>query len=158
MKYILIDKVLSLEPGKCIQTIKSVSLAEEYLADHFPSFPVLPGVLLLQGLVESATWLVRETRRFEHSMVLLEQTRNVRYKSFLAPGMQITYSVKTKTMEENLSSFQGVGLANDQTPIVEARFGLRHFNLADRNSAMATVDAQVIESLKKRWALLRPKS
>jgi hypothetical protein len=39
--------------------------------------------------------------------------------------------------------------------IVEARFALRHFNLADKDSAMAVVDADVIESLKKRWELLK---
>ena len=55
MRFILIDKVVSLEPGKEIKAVKSVSLAEEYLADHFPAFPVLPGVLLLEGLIESAS-------------------------------------------------------------------------------------------------------
>jgi hypothetical protein len=39
--------------------------------------------------------------------------------------------------------------------IVEAQFALKHFNLADENSAMAAIDAQVIESLKKRWELLK---
>jgi hypothetical protein len=43
-------------------------------------------------------------------------------------------------------------------PIVEARFGLRHFNLAERNPAMAMVDAQVIEAMKSRWKLLYKES
>ena len=68
MRFILIDKIISSEAGKQIKTIKSVSLAEEYLADHFPIFPVLPGVLLLQGLIESASWLVRETKNFAYSI------------------------------------------------------------------------------------------
>ena len=55
MRFILIDKIVSLKTGKEIKTVKNVSLAEEYLADHFPTFPVLPGVLLLQGLIESAS-------------------------------------------------------------------------------------------------------
>jgi 3-hydroxyacyl-[acyl-carrier-protein] dehydratase len=154
MRFILIDKVLSLEAGKQIQTVKNVSLSEEYLADHFPTFPVLPGVLLLEGLIESASWLVRMTENFAHSMILLEQARNVKYKSFLAPGSQIEYTVKARTIEENVSSFSGVGMSEGDL-IVEARFALKHFNLADENSAMAAVDAQVIESLKKRWELLR---
>ena len=154
MRFILIDKVVSLEKGKQIRTVKNVSLAEEYLADHFPTFPVLPGVLLLEGLIESASWLVRRTENFAHSMILLEQARNVKYKSFLAPGSQIEYTVKVRTIEENVSSFSGVGLS-EGVRIVEARFALRHFNLADNDSAMAAVDAGVIESLKKRWELLR---
>ncbi len=153
MRFILIDKVISLEKAKQIKSVKSVSLAEEYLADHFPSFPVLPGVLLLEGMIESASWLVRATENFAHSMILLEQARNVKYKSFLAPGGLIEYNVEAKTIEENISSFTGEGLSNGEK-IVEAKFGLRHFNLADENSAMADIDSQVIEALKQRWKLL----
>ena len=109
MRFILIDKIVSLESGKRIKAVKSVSMAEEYLADHFPTFPVLPGVLLLEGLIESASWLVREAENYAHSMILLEEVRNVRYKSFLAPGAQIEYTVEAKTIEENVSSFAGFG-------------------------------------------------
>ena len=154
MRFILIDKIVSLETGREIKAVKNVSLAEEYLADHFPIFPVLPGVLLLQGLIESASWLVRKTENFAHSMILLEQARNVKYKSFLAPGSQIEYTVQAKAIEEDISTFIGFGLSEGQR-IVEARFGLRHFNLAAQNSAMAAVDAEIIENMKKRWKLLK---
>jgi 3-hydroxyacyl-[acyl-carrier-protein] dehydratase len=154
MRFILIDKIISLESGKAIKTVKSVSLAEEYLADHFPTFPVLPGVLLLEGLIESASWLVREAENFAHSMILLEEARNVKYKSFVAPGAQIEYTVEAKTIEENISSFSGFGLSGGEQ-IVEAKFGLRHFNLADKDSAMAATDAKITENIKRRWELLR---
>jgi 3-hydroxyacyl-[acyl-carrier-protein] dehydratase len=153
MRFILIDKVVSITAGVGIRTVKNVSLSEEYLADHFPTFPVLPGVLLLEGLIESASWLVRLSENFAHSMVLLAEARNVKYKSFLAPGGQIEYIVEAKSIEENISSFTGTGVSDGQT-IVEARFGLRHFNLADQNPSMASVDGQIIEALKQRWKLL----
>jgi len=154
MRFILIDKVVSLEVGRQIKSVKNVSLSEEYLADHFPTFPVLPGVLLLEGLIESASWLVRQTENFAHSMILLEQARNVKYKSFLAPGCQIEYTVDAKTIEENVSSFAGFGISQGER-IIEARFALKHFNLAFENSSMAAVDAQIIENLKNRWELLK---
>jgi 3-hydroxyacyl-[acyl-carrier-protein] dehydratase len=153
MKFILIDKITAIEPAKTLTAIKSVSLAEEYLADHFPIFPVLPGVLLLEGLIESASWLVRQKNQFAQSMVLLENARNVRYKSFAAPGMQIQYTVNAKTIEDNTSSFTGVGVCGNEE-IVAAQFTLRHFNLADENPKMAMTDGQIVENMKKRWKLL----
>ncbi|MBN2455499.1 MAG: hypothetical protein JXB29_03025 [Sedimentisphaerales bacterium] len=154
MRFILIDKVVALESGELIKAVKNVSLAEEYLSDHFPVFPVLPGVLLLQGMIESASWLVREAESFAHSMILLEQARNVKYKSFLTPGSQIEYTVRAKTIEENESSFEGFGISASEK-IVEARFVLRHFNLAEGDSSMAGSDAKIIENMKNRWKLLK---
>lgn len=153
MKFVLIDKITALEPKQSLSAVKSVSLAEEYLADHFPIFPVLPGVLLLEGLIESASWLVRQAQNFSQSMVLLETARNVKYKSFAAPGMQIHYSVQAKSLEQNTSSFSGEGICGNE-PIVEAKFTLRHFNLADDNPRLARVDSQITEAMKQRWKLL----
>ena len=47
MRFTLLDRVVAIEPGKSITAVKSVTLAEEYLGDHFPRFHVLPGVLML---------------------------------------------------------------------------------------------------------------
>ena len=151
----MIDRVIALESGTEIRTAKSVSMAEEYLADHFPIFPVLPGVLLLQGLIESASWLVREAENFAHSMILLEQARNVKYRSFLVPGSRIEYTLQAKALEENVSSFNGTGVSDGEV-ILEAKLALRHFNLSDEDSSLAAVDARIIENLKERWELLNP--
>jgi 3-hydroxyacyl-[acyl-carrier-protein] dehydratase len=153
MRFILIDKIISLESGRRIITVKNVSLAEEYLADHFPAFPVLPGVLLLEGLIESASWLVREAESFAHSMILLEQARNVKYKSFLAPGKHIEYTVDAKSIEDQVSSFSGAGFSEGRQ-VVEGKLWLRHFNLAADDPSMARVDAEIIEGMKARLKLL----
>jgi 3-hydroxyacyl-[acyl-carrier-protein] dehydratase len=47
MRFTLLDRILQLDPGSRIVAVKNLSLAEEYLADHFPRFPVMPGVLML---------------------------------------------------------------------------------------------------------------
>ena len=57
MKFDLVDQVLE-QDEKRIVTIKQVTLAEEYLADHFPGFPILPGVLMLEAMVQAASKLL----------------------------------------------------------------------------------------------------
>ena len=88
MKFYLVDKIESISPGKRIVTYKALSLAEEYLADHFPAFPVLPGVLMLEALAQSAAWLLRVQPDFTKSVIVLAAARNVRYTNFVQPGKQ----------------------------------------------------------------------
>lgn len=59
MRFTLVDKVVELEPGRRIVAIKNLSLAEEYLADHFPGFPVMPGVFMLEAMTQASAWLIR---------------------------------------------------------------------------------------------------
>src|SRR5690349_1993879 len=61
MRFTLIDRIVELEPGARIKAIKALSMAEEYLGDHFPKFPVLPGVLMLEALTQAGAWLVRSS-------------------------------------------------------------------------------------------------
>jgi 3-hydroxyacyl-[acyl-carrier-protein] dehydratase len=157
MKYSLIDKIIGLEEGKNIIAVKNVSLAEEYLGDHFPLFPVLPGVFLLQGMVETASWLVRSSQNFSNSMVLLERARNVNYKSFAAPGMCVEYTAEAKNIDDKSSSFTVSGRCGEEE-IVKAKIDLRHFNLGDENPAYTQTDAEMIEKLRLRLRLLTQNS
>jgi len=90
-----VDSVLERTPAS-ITTIKQVSLAEEYLQDHFASFPVLPGVLMLESMVQAARALVdasdREAGRPARRLVL-GGVRALKYGTFVRPGYSIRVSV-----------------------------------------------------------------
>ena len=79
MRFLLIDRIVDFQPGARITAVKSLTMAEEYLADHFPNFPVMPGVLMLEAMTQAAAWLIRLSEDFAHSVILLKQAGNVKY-------------------------------------------------------------------------------
>src|SRR5439155_12580868 len=85
VKFNLIDRIEQLSDDRIV-AVKYVSLAEEYLADHFPTFPVLPGVMMLEAVTQAAAWLLHHRQDFAKSMAVLKEARNVKYGSFVAPG------------------------------------------------------------------------
>ena len=94
MRFTLIDRIDAFEAGKSLRGSKFLALGEEYLADHFPSFPVMPGVLMLEALVEAAAWLWRATSQFEHSVIVLREAKNVKYGTFMQPGRKMEFTVE----------------------------------------------------------------
>lgn len=153
MKFVLVDRISELESGQRIVAHKALSLAEEYLADHFPTFPVLPGVLMLEALVQSSAWIVREALDFAPSLVLLKQARNVTYKSFVAPGQVLTIESTCKELTPTESSFVAGGTV-DGREIVKARLTLRHLSLADSEPGRRDVDEQLRTRMRELFRLV----
>ena len=154
MKFILIDRITELVPGERVSAIKAVSLAEEYLRDHFPTFPVLPGVLMIEAMVQASMCLVRVTEDFAHSVLILEEAKNVTYKSFVTPGQVLEVAVQAKKIDTSASQFVGVGRCGEEV-MVKAHWSLRHLNLADSDPGLADLDRQLIASARQQLSLLR---
>lgn len=153
LKFLLVDRITELEAGKRVSACKALSLGEEYLADHFPRFPVLPGVFLLEALVETSAWLVRVSQEFRHSLVVLKEARNVTYKSFLAPGHVLQIESVCKELGDQQSAFSASGSV-DGREIVKGQFTLRHLNLADSDPAFAETDAKLRTRMRGLLELL----
>src|SRR6266480_3720523 len=130
MRFILVDEIRQLEPGRRIQAVKNLTLAEEYLADHFPTFPVMPGVLMLQTLVEAGAWLLRLSEDFRHSVIVLREARNVKYGTFMEPGRQLCVEVELVGQDGPAATFKGKGEVNGVST-VSARLTLDRYNLRD---------------------------
>ncbi len=154
MKFNLLDKIITLSHDRIVAA-RHVSLAEEYLADHFPTFPVFPGVMMLEALTQAAGWLLHHRRGFACSMTILREARNVKYNRFVTPGMVLNVDVALIKESIGDALFKCVGTVDDQTA-VQARLELRYFNLAEQHPTLVKVDQQLIEHHRARWALLWP--
>src|ERR1044071_8866706 len=94
MHFDLVDHVLERTPER-ITTLKLVSAAEEYLQDHFPTFPVLPGVLMLEAMVQASRRLL-ETHASapKDAPLVLGRVRALKYGRFVKPGCTLRVQVE----------------------------------------------------------------
>lgn len=120
MRFELIDRIVERQDDRLV-AVKCVSNAEEYLADHFPGFAVLPGVLMLEALVQAGRALVDHADAGPH--LVLAEARNVRYGNMVRPGQCLTLEVKRRRAVAGGWELDGVGRVDDQVA-VQARFRL----------------------------------
>jgi len=153
MRFYLVDRILELDPPRRIVAVKSLSLAEEYLADHFPAYPVLPGVMMLEALVQSAAWLVRTKNNFQQSMILLREAQNVRYGNFVRPGGQLVMEVEAIEIGPDASRFKTVGQCDGQQA-VQAKLTLEHMNIGDEDPLRADLDEGLRAFWRERFRLI----
>ena len=153
MRFVLIDRITELEPGSKITAIKGLTLAEEYLQDHFPLFPVMPGVLMLEAMFQASAWLVRRTDDFAHSMVDLSESRNVKYADFVEPGQTLVVSSEIQKREGALTWLKARGTV-DETVAVSAGLLLNSYNLADQAPHQADLDTDTRAYWEKQFKVL----
>ena len=153
MRFTLIDRIVELEPCVRITAIKTLTMTEEYLADHFPHFPVMPGVLMLEALTQSGAWLVRVSEDFAHSIVVLKQANNVKYAQFVEPGQTLTITAEVLKFDEGEVKLKAYGTVGGRI-IVSARLALACYNLADADPHHKTTDAATRQDLRSQLALL----
>jgi len=154
MRFNLVDRIVEVQPGRSLRAVKNLTLGEEYLADHFPTFPVMPGVLMLEALVEAGAWLLRLSDDFRHSVIVLREAKNVKYGTFMEPGRQMTVIVELIEQDASSATFKGKGEADGQAP-VSARLTLARYNLRDRDPALAATDERIVRHLRSLYELLR---
>lgn len=139
----LIDRVLE-QSDERIVTIKHVSAAEEYLQDHFPSFPVLPGVLMLEAMVQAGRRLV--AGRGGDARVVLGKVRALKYGRFVKPGSSLRVEVTlAKPLEGGAFDLKGEARlldpsapADGEPPVAASgRFVLRPLRAAPAIGAAA---------------------
>jgi 3-hydroxyacyl-[acyl-carrier-protein] dehydratase len=153
MRFKLLDRIVDLKPGASITAVKTLSLAEDFLADHFPLFPVMPGVFMLEAMTQASAWLIRASEDFAHSMVVLREARNVKYADFVMPGqtLQVQAEIINQTPHETKLKVQG---SVDGKSNLSARLVMAKFNLADGNPSRASADAHVIRQMRMLFVTL----
>lgn len=154
MRFSLIDQIVDIHPGESIKAVKNLTLAEEYLQDHFPGFPIMPGVLQVEALVQTCAWLMRYSSDFKYSTVLLDEAKAVKFNSFEKPGDTIDVDCKVhKINDESNWTFKASAKVGD-TNVITAKLTLKQFNLADEYPAIASGDETQTKAMRELFSIL----
>ncbi|MCL4140498.1 UNVERIFIED_CONTAM: hypothetical protein GTU68_038737 [Idotea baltica] len=139
MRFSQLDRITSLEKGKTIAAVKCLALSEDYLRDHFPRFPVMPGVLMLEAMFQASSWLVRASNDFAHSSVVLRETKSLKFQGFVAPGDCLSVVADIKSVKDSVYNLKVSGSVNGSVA-TSGRLVVDTYNLADREDVDPAYD------------------
>ena len=88
MRFVLVDRILGLEPGRAIEVVKNVSATEDVFDDHFPGCPIFPGSLIV-GIFEQSVELLIGTTHASATVARLERVSRAAFRHFVRPGDQL---------------------------------------------------------------------
>ncbi|MFZ9297031.1 MAG: 3-hydroxyacyl-ACP dehydratase FabZ [Hylemonella sp.] len=106
---LLVDRVLEVEKGKRIKAIKNVTINEEFFNGHFPHRPVMPGVLMLEALAQTAALLSFETlgeTPDDKTVYYFAGIDGARFKRPVEPGDQLILEVELERMKAGIFKFK----------------------------------------------------
>ena len=154
MRYRQLDQIIELIPGKRIVATRQLHKDEDYLRDHFPLFPVMPGVMMLEALFQASMWLIHATDNFEHSMLTLDEVRNVKFADFMEPGQTMEITAEILKSDDKTVTLKASGMKGDVVACY-ARLIIGKSNMVDKNADVAALDGFMRESMRQEMKKLQ---
>jgi 3-hydroxyacyl-[acyl-carrier-protein] dehydratase len=112
--FLLVDRIVEMEPERIVG-IKNVTLNEPFFTGHFPDFPVMPGVLIVEAMAQTAGVLVLKTIPDRaNKLVLLAAVENARFRRPVIPGDQLRMEMKIIKRKSSVAKMAGVATVDGQ--------------------------------------------
>ena len=114
---LLVDRVLQVEPGKSIRALKNVTINEPYFVGHFPHRPVMPGVLMLEAMAQTAGLLAfadESAGRDANSVIYFAGIDGARFKRPVEPGDQLVMDVEILRHKSGIYKFKGTARVGEE--------------------------------------------
>ncbi|MEK5332365.1 3-hydroxyacyl-ACP dehydratase FabZ [Lysinibacillus sp. FSL W8-0992] len=112
--FLLVDKILELEEGKRAVGIKNVTVNEEYFNGHFPNYPVMPGVLIVEALAQVSAVVMLTKEGNQGRLGLLAGIDNCRFKRQVKPGDQLRLEVEITRLKGPIGKGKGIATVDGE--------------------------------------------
>ncbi len=132
MRFVLVDRLLELRKAEFVRAEKTFSKEDDFFADHFPGFRVVPGTLLLEVMAQSCSWLASWSLDFESKSVLL-LANHVQFRRFVLPGHRIVVEAKPHAALSSRVAFMAEARVNGHL-VARADLSFAIYNLRDPKS------------------------
>ncbi|MEY9976510.1 3-hydroxyacyl-ACP dehydratase FabZ [Lysinibacillus sp. RC79] len=112
--FLLVDRVLELEEGKRAVAIKNVTINEEFFNGHFPNYPVMPGVLIVEALAQVSAIIMLTKEGNQGKLGLLAGIDNCRFKKQVKPGDQLRLEVEITRLKGVIGKGRGIATVDGE--------------------------------------------
>jgi len=115
--FLLVDRVVELEPNKRVLAYKNVTQNEPFFTGHFPEHPIMPGVLVVEALAQAGGMLIQLSHDGQTAgrMFYLVKIDNARFSRMVVPGDRLDLEVTLKRLIRNMALYSGVASVNGET-------------------------------------------
>ena len=112
--FLLVDRVLEITPRVSIKALKNVTMNEPFFQGHFPDFPVMPGVLIIEALAQTAALLTFSEAKAENAVYYFAGIDGARFKKPVLPGDQLIMMAIFEREKAGIYKFQVKATVNDE--------------------------------------------
>jgi 3-hydroxyacyl-[acyl-carrier-protein] dehydratase len=112
--FLLIDRVIELDPGQRAVAIKQVTANEEFFQGHFPEYPVMPGVLIVEAIAQTGAVAMLSNPDHAGQIALFAGIDKVRFKRQVIPGDTLRFEVELGQVRRNIGTGMGTATVDGE--------------------------------------------